>query len=110
MNFYEVLHIVSDIYFVVTMTTCLICEIISGFIDGFREKNSKEESNEQNEAQDQDNEAFVSIISHNSALGFVDTLEGSFGADPIYFDSEYAGAIEGLRFYIAQEQKKDADR
>jgi len=110
MNLIEVLDFVSDFYFVFVMTAFFIAAIIYSLIVVFRDKNIKEESTEQNEAQDQDNEAFVSQISHNSALGFVDTLEGAFGADPAYFDARYAGAIEGLRFYIAQEQKKDADR
>ncbi len=112
MNFIALLHFVADFYFVFVMTAAFIAAIVYTVIQLFKDKDKGEDERLQNrgESTERKNGLSETRISHNLALGYVETLEGAFGVDPEYYDPKYSGAIQGLKFYIAQNAKDDADR
>ena len=132
MNAVEILDIISDAYVVVFWTlflvgfvVLLIYELVTGKF--FKEPEEDELMKKIDKLQQSvdclasehiDAEAMKEIqnanskpcITRNIALSFLDTLEGSFGVDPMYYDAKFSAAIEGLRLYIMQKDKNDADR
>ena len=130
MNAVEILDIISDAYVVVFWTlflvgfvVLLIYELVTGKF--FKEPEEDELMKKIDKLQQSvdclasehiDAEAMKEIqnskpcITRNIALGFLDTLEGSFGVDPTYYDAKLSAAVEGLRLYILQKEKNDADR
>ena len=134
MNAVEILDIISDAYmvgfwtlFLVGFVVYLIYELVTGKFFKEEEPDEDELMKKIDKIQETvdclasehiDAEAMKEIqnanskpcITRNMALGFLDTLEGSFGVDPTYYDAKLSAAIEGLRLYIMQKEKNDADR
>ena len=112
MIFIDLIHFVADFYFVFVMTATFIAAIIYAVIQLCKDKDKNEDEGLRNsgEAVDRKNNLFELRISHNAALGFVDTLSGALDEDLQCYSRECEGAIEGLRFYIAQNAKDDASQ
>lgn len=133
MNAVEILDIISDAYVVVFWTLFLVGFVVFLIHELVTGKFKEEEPDEDElmkkidkiqetvdclASEHIDAEAMKEIqnanskpcITRNMALGFLDTLEGSFGVDPTYYDAKLSAAVEGLRLYIMQKEKNDADR
>ena len=134
MNVVEILDVISDAYivffwslFLLYMVIMFVYELVTGKLfnkeeteeDPLMKKIDKlQETVDCLASEHIDAEAMKDLqepksnprISHNLALGYVETLEGAFGVDPEYYDQKYSGAIQGLKFYIVQNAKDDASQ
>lgn len=134
MNAVEILDIISDAYVVVFWTLFLVGFVVFLIHELVTGKFFKEEEPDEDELMKKidkiqetvdclasehiDAEAMKEIQNANSkpritqemAFELLDTLEGSFGVDPTYYDAKLSAAVEGLRLYILQKEKNDADR